>query len=196
MNWLAHLRLAPDEPLVRIGNLAGDFVQGVDLASLAPELRQGIAQHRAIDRFVDAHVATRRARARLDAPFRRFAGVLVDVFFDHFLARDWERLGDGRSLGAFADAIHAELRAHAALLPGRLRDVVPWMEAQRWLTSYARLEGIDAILARMGRRIARPTPLADGGAALRAQFDRLHGDFTVLWPDLTHHVAAIHERGE
>ena len=74
MNWLAHLRLAPAEPLGRLGNLCGDFVRGIDLATLHPRLREGVAQHRAIDAFVDAHPVVRGSRRRLDEPFRRFAG--------------------------------------------------------------------------------------------------------------------------
>src|SRR5690349_14540980 len=101
MNWLAHLRLAPREPLLRLGNLAGDFVRGVYVSALHGGLQRGIAMHRAIDRFVDAHHAVRTAKERLQPPFRRFAGVLVDVWFDHFLARGWQRFGDGRTLAAF-----------------------------------------------------------------------------------------------
>src|SRR6187549_190225 len=99
MNWLAHLLLSPPEPLLRLGNLSGDFVRGIDVTLLRPELQLGITQHRRIDAFVDAHPLVRRSRERLDAPFRRFAGVLVDVYYDHFLARDWAALGDGRPLG-------------------------------------------------------------------------------------------------
>lgn len=194
MNWLAHLRLAPEEPLVRIGNLAGDFVQGVDLTTLHPEVRRGIVQHRAIDRFVDAHEATLRARSRMAAPFRRFAPVLIDVFFDHYLARDWERLGGGDPLPDFAATVHGELREHTQHLPPRLRDVVPWMESQRWLTSYAETTGIDAILVRMSRRLSRPSPLAEGGTQLRERYDDLAADFATLWPELVTFARSLHER--
>ena len=102
MNWLAHLRLAPDEPLVRLGNLAGDFVRGVDLQTLDPRVRRGIDQHRAIDRFVDGHEVHRRSRARFGEAWRRFAGVALDVFYDHFLARDWAQYGDGATLESLA----------------------------------------------------------------------------------------------
>ncbi|HEX5054844.1 MAG TPA: DUF479 domain-containing protein, partial [Planctomycetota bacterium] len=75
MNWLAHLHLAPTAPLLRLGNLCGDFVRGIELASLHGDLQRGIAQHRAIDAFVDAHAVVRRSRQRLQARFRRFGGV-------------------------------------------------------------------------------------------------------------------------
>lgn len=182
MNWLAHLRLAPADPLVRLGNLCGDFVRGVDLATLPAPLQQGIHQHRAIDRFVDGHPLVQRSRARLQPPFRRIAGVLVDVFFDHYLARDWAQHGDGGSLREFADATYALLERHAAVLPGRLAGAVPAMRGQDWLASYAELDGIDAILARMDRRLSRPTGLRDGGALLRQHYGELGADFAAFWP--------------
>ncbi|MEO6595161.1 MAG: ACP phosphodiesterase [Planctomycetota bacterium] len=184
MNWLAHLRLAPTAPLLRLGNLAGDFVRGVDITTLHPDLRAGIHQHRAIDRFVDAHALVRGSRHRLDVRFRRFAGVLVDVYYDHFLARDWAVHGDGRTLALFVDEVHAQLREHAALLPPRLQQVLPHMQRQAWLAGYAKVEGIDTVLQNMARRVARPTPLADGGAELRAQYEALDGDFAAFWPEL------------
>ncbi len=184
MNWLAHLRLAPNAPLLRLGNLCGDFVRGVDLATLHPELQRGIAQHRAIDRFVDAHPIVRRSRQRLDPHCRRFAGVFVDVFFDHFLARDWSQLGEGGTLAEFVAAMHALLLEHALLLPPRLQHVLPWMQRETWLTSYARLDGIDAVLQRMARRVARPTPLGDGVQQLRAHYRDLGCDFAAFWPEL------------
>jgi acyl carrier protein phosphodiesterase len=184
MNWLAHLRLAPPDPLLRLGNLCGDFVRGVDLSTLPPALQQGIHQHRAIDRFVDGHPLVARARGRLPAQFRRLSGVLVDVFFDHFLARDWAIHGDGRTLREFADGSYELLERHAEVLPPRLLRAVPTMRREDWLASYAELAGIDAILARMARRLSRPAGLESGGELLRASYGSLGGDFAEFWPEL------------
>jgi acyl carrier protein phosphodiesterase len=184
VNWLAHLRLSPSTPLVRLGNLAGDFVRGVDVRTLHPELQRGVALHRAIDRFVDDHAATRRARERLDPAVRRFGGVLVDVFFDHFLARDWDRLGGPTPLRAWLRDVHADLRAHLPLLPPDLQRVAPRFAADGWLEGYTTVDGIDRVLRLMARRIARPTPLGDGAAQLRANYGALGDDFAALWPEL------------
>lgn len=192
MNWLAHLRLAPADPLLRLGNLCGDFVRGVDLGTLHPALRQGVLQHRAIDRFVDAHPVARRSRTRLDPPFARFAGVLVDVFYDHFLARDWERLGGGGSLADYADAVHGDLERHLPLLPERLARAVPPMRTQRWLERYAEIDGIAEILARMAMRVGRETVLGRGHEQLRVHRDALAADFAALWPELLAAAAGIH----
>jgi acyl carrier protein phosphodiesterase len=191
MNWLAHLRLAPAAPLLRLGNLCGDFVRGHDLTTLHRDLQAGIAQHRAIDRFVDAHAVVRASRARLEPRFRRFSGVLVDVYYDHFLARDWPRHGDGGPLERFVAEVHADLRAHAALLPPRLQQALPSMEHERWLTGYGTAEGIEAVLQRMAQRVRRPTPLAEAGGQLLSNYVSLRGDFRTLWPELVEFAAAL-----
>ncbi|MBL8735704.1 MAG: DUF479 domain-containing protein [Planctomycetes bacterium] len=190
MNWLAHLRLSPSKPLVRLGNLAGDFVQGVELATLPEDLQAGVALHRAIDRFVDAHPVVVAAKARLQPPFRRFGGVLLDVFFDHFLARDWQHLGDGRALPTFLADVHDDLRTHHAVLPVPLQRVAPRFCADGWLEGYASVDGIARVLGLMAGRLSRPTPLADGAALLREEHAVFERDFAALWPELSAFVVA------
>jgi acyl carrier protein phosphodiesterase len=184
VNWLAHLRLAPQEPLLRLGNLCGDFVAGVDLATLHPDLQHGIAQHRAIDRFVDAHPVVRAARERFAPPFRRFAPVLLDVFFDHFLARDWQRYGDGAPLPQFVDGVHRDLAAHAALLPPALQQALPRFSRDGWLLAYATPDGLTRVLTAMARRVRRPNPLAQGVLVLLALETEFERTFATLWPEL------------
>lgn len=190
MNWLAHLRLSPPQPLLRLGNLAGDFVAGVDLATLPAELQRGIALHRAIDRFVDAHPVVVAAKARLVPPHRRFAGVLLDVWFDHFLARDWAQHGDGRPLPQFLADVHQDLRTHHELLPAPLQRVAPRFCADGWLEGYASVDGIARVLGLMARRLSRPTPLAQGAELLRADYAAVERDFAALWPELVAFTAA------
>jgi acyl carrier protein phosphodiesterase len=190
VNWLAHLRLSPPQPLLRLGNLAGDFVAGVDLATLPADLQRGIALHRAIDRFVDAHPVVVAAKARLVPPHRRFAGVLLDVWFDHFLARDWAQHGDGRPLPLFLADVHQDLRTHHALLPAPLQRVAPRFCADGWLEGYASVDGIARVLGLMARRMSRPTPLADGAELLRADYTAVERDFKALWPELVAFSAA------
>lgn len=195
MNWLAHLRLAPAAGRLRIGNLAGDFVRGVDLGQLDAQVRTGVLQHRAIDRFVDAHQTVRRSRARLGPEVSRYSGVLVDVFYDHFLARDWSQHGDGRALRQFVDEVQAELFANVAVLPPRLAELLPWLQREDWLGSYATLPGIDAILLRMAKRSERRAPLRGGGRELRQHYAELAADFAEFWPQLQAHARELHAPG-
>ena len=190
MNWLAHLRLSPAPALVRLGNLCGDFVAGVELSTLHPQLQRGVQLHRAIDRFVDAHPVVQRARQRLQPPFRRFAGVLLDVWFDHFLARDWAQHGDGQSLPQFLADVHQDLRTHHTVLPAPLQRVAPRFCADGWLEGYASVDGIARVLGLMARRLTRPTPLAFGAELLRADYAAVERDFAALWPELVAFTAA------
>ena len=184
MNWLAHLALGGPDPVHRLGQLAGDFVQGIALDRLAPRLGLGIREHRAVDAFVDAHPAARTVRALAPPGLERFGGVVADVLFDHVLARQWARRRPGLPFAAFRARVHADLAAHRAILPERLRRIAPRMSAEDWLGSYAERDGIADVLARMEGRLRRPVPLRSAvrlldehGAALTAAFDR-------LWPDL------------
>jgi acyl carrier protein phosphodiesterase len=196
VNWLAHLRVAPAAPLLRLGHLCGDFARGADLGALPAAVRLGIDQHRLLDRFTDAHPAFQRSRERLGAPWRRFAGVLVDVFYDHFLARDWRRHGDGQPLRAFVDQGYALLVEHAPILPPRLAAALPHMLRDDWLGGYATLGGIDATLARMASRGARLAPLTRGGELLRQHRGALARDFARFFPELLAFAAALPPRGE
>src|SRR3954463_9153752 len=91
MNWLAHLFLSQPDPAFRVGNLLPDLLPISALSDLAPEILRGVRQHRRIDAFTDTHPVVRRSINRLNPPLRRFGGIVVDVFYDHFLSRDWER---------------------------------------------------------------------------------------------------------
>jgi acyl carrier protein phosphodiesterase len=195
VNWLAHLRLSPPAPLLRLGNLAGDFVQGIELSSLHPDLQRGVQMHRAVDRFVDAHPVVAASRARLQPPLRRFGGVLIDIFCDHFLARDWARYGAGAPLARFLGEVHAALRAHHELLPPALQRVAPRFTTDGWIEGYAQLDGIDRVLGLMAARLARPSPLAGGAAALRADYAAYEADFAALWPQLEAHAAGLMAAG-
>ena len=190
MNYLAHLRLAPAQPMLRLGNLIGDFRRGMPLDALPATLRRGATQHLALDQFTDQHVSHRRSRARLTQPFARWSGVLVDVFYDHFLAIDWQRWGDGRPLATFTEELYQLLEEHRQLLPPQLRDAAPRMASQDWLGTYASLEGIDRVLSRMGQRIRRTNPVDRGGEQLRQHYDDLRADFEEFFPDALRFAAS------
>lgn len=194
MNWLAHLRLAPEHELVRIGNLAGDFVRGVDVDALHADVRRGIEQHRAIDRFTDAHEVHRRSRARFSERHRRFAGVALDVFYDHFLARDWHQFGDGRPLADFVAEVHGALAQHEALLPPELARLHHRMASHGWLLMYDAVDGIEKVLRAMARRGRRASPLGTITDELRQNYAALEADFAELWPELRAFAAALQAR--
>lgn len=191
MNYLAHLVLADATPQSLIGNLAGDFLRGVDPAAIHPALAPGIARHRAVDRFTDAHAVTARSRARLNPGWRLFSGVLIDVFYDHFLARDFERHA-GVPLDHFSARVYSALADNPHLLPPRLAQAAPIMIEHDWLRAYTHVEGVAAILSRMARRTRHGAHLADGMADLRREYDALAGDFNEFFPELRKAIRPEH----
>lgn len=190
MNFLAHLLLCDGDDQRLVGGLAGDFVRGVDLSSLPAGVRRGVALHRAVDRFTDAHPLFARSRARLPDAMRHWRGVLVDVFYDHVLARDFEAHA-AMPLRAFADRVYGLLAAHRDWLPPRLQRAAPVMIEHDWLCAYAHPQGVAEILGRMGARTRRESPLAQAAALLPEIGPGLADDFAGFFPQVREHVAGL-----
>lgn len=181
MNYLAHLFLSAGDAESLIGNLAGDFVKGRIDPSLPARVAEGIRQHRRIDAFTDAHPAVAEFRRVIVPQYGHYARVIADVFFDHFLAHGFSRFAP-ESLDAFLERVHATIDTRLDLLPGRLRIVYPIMRDERWLASYASVDGIGRALAGISRRLSRQPELAPAVQALedetsRANLERLFQRF-------------------
>lgn len=183
MNFLAHALLAGDDAPDRIGGLLGDFVKGPLPAGLPPDLAAGVALHRAIDSFADRHPAFIASRARISPLRRRVGGVLVDLFYDHLLARDWVDYGAG-TLEGYTAQLYAALDDFAAVLPEPARDVAVRMRAYDWLTSYRRVDAVGEAIDRMAvYRLRRANPLAGGIAEFLADPAGFASDFRRFLPD-------------
>ncbi|MEG5264550.1 ACP phosphodiesterase [Pseudomonas sp. JDS28PS106] len=182
MNYLAHLHLGGQRPAQLLGSLYGDFVKGLLAGRFAPELEASIRLHRSIDAFTDSHPLILNALARFPAEQRRYAGIMLDVFFDHCLARDWHLHAD-MPLEAFTRNVYAVLRAEPDL-PGRLAAIAPRMAAQDWLGSYRDFEVLEQVLAGISRRLSRPEALAGGMRQLRTLYQPLSDDFAAFYPVL------------
>lgn len=193
MNFLAHALLSHATPQLLTGGMLGDFVKGAVQDQYAPEVRAGILLHRAIDRYTDAHALVHASRARISPARRRFAGVLVDVFYDHFLAGHWSCYSE-QPLEEFTRQVYATLLPQAAGFPERLQRILPRMAADDWLASYAEIESVDAALHGIARRFARFTRfarapvLADGVQELLRNYAELEQDFLAFFPELQRHV--------
>lgn len=183
MNFLAHLYLAGNDPEAIVGSLAADFLDGGDLSAFTPGVREGIPRHRAIDAFTDEHPRVRSSVARLAHAHRHCAGVLVDVFYDHFLARQWPR-HSVETLDAFAERMHAVLAEKKDLAPPRMRAKLDALVEQRWLVSYADVDGIARALERLGQRFRKPVPLERATGDLELHRAELESDFDAFFPEL------------
>lgn len=175
MNYLVHLHLSPQQPLVRLGSLAGDFVKGRIDTRWDTELAHGLALHRRLDAFAHDDPAFNRSRQRLNPDLGLYRGVLVDIFYDHFLARHWPRYSPV-SLEVYAAAIYDDLRRHFSLLPPGLQRVAPRMIEHDWLVSYRDCEVVELVLRRMAGR-GRHGGLAAGAGELERHYEEVEADF-------------------
>ena len=132
MNYLAHLYLAKDSAELMIGSILGDFVKGSQKDQYPSEIKNGIELHRKIDSYTDAHVMTRASRKLYSPLRRRFAGIIVDLCYDHFLYRHWSKFAETPRVSFIANAYEL-LKAHQAMLPKRLQTMIPFMIRDDWL---------------------------------------------------------------
>lgn len=193
MNFLAHLLLAGDAEADRLGAVMGDFVKGPLPGSLPPDLAEGVALHRSVDSFADDHAAFRRSRSRMSAERRRYGGILVDMFYDHLLARHWSAF-HAQPLAEFAQEAYGLLRSHTQRLPEGLVTIIPFMEANDWLTSYAEIESVGVALSRMSRRLQRTNPLGSGVVELELQYAEFEADFFEFLPDALAFTARLRDQ--
>lgn len=188
MNWLAHFVLSPDDDRIRLGNWLPDVLSRMELAAVRdPFVRLGIELHRRIDETTDRHPAVLAACARLPAGLRRFAGIVLDVTWDHFLTKDFARLA-GEPLDGFVERVHAGLFAHSETLPAEVQEVLARMESERWLRCYGTPAGVELTLTRISRRLSGRARAEFQPAAARAALERDYRTFESLfgelWPDL------------
>lgn len=182
MNYLAHLHLGGDAPAELLGSLYGDFVKGPLAGQWPAAIEAGIALHRRIDAFTDSHPLQAQARARFPAQRRRVAGIFLDLFFDHCLARDWQQYSD-QPLQRFTSRVYGVLAAEAQL-PGNVQHIAARMAAQDWLGSYRDFEVLEQVIAGMSRRLSRPGLLDGGLEDLRSLYEPLSDDFSAFYPAL------------
>ena len=137
----------------------------------------------------------RQSRYRVSAARRRFAGILVDMFYDHFLARHWDEYND-MPLERFTARVYSALREHHALLPERLQDIAPRMAATDWLVSYRHVEAVGLALDRMGQRLKRGNALLRSAEELLAHYDAFDADFRAFFPDVVRFVRSRRQRAQ
>lgn len=195
MNVLAHALLAGDDAALRLGGTMGDFVRGTPGDHLPPRVRDGIYLHRAIDSFTDRHEEVRAARERMPAPFRRYAGILLDMWFDHCLARDFARWSDV-PLETYSTRLRQELHEADALLPDHLKRFLGYMDAHDLPAGYRDAAAIGKALRGISPRLSRANPVADAMPLLLAEDDALKGTFERFFPELRAFAANwVLERG-
>lgn len=191
MNYLAHAYLARHSDEAMLGAMLGDFVGTADVAGYADEVRREIHVHRRIDSYTDQHPAVRAARALFPEGRRRYAGILLDVHFDHLLARDWARWHDG-PLDDFTARFYGVLLRHLPVLPERLRRLAPHIAAGDWLGAYRDRAMVDHAVTRIATRLSRNgDKLVDCLPVLRRHEAEVARAFDAFFPALAAYVDTL-----
>ena len=184
MNFLAHLFLGPRDPEQALGSLLGDFVRGpVAKLDLPEGVRQGIWLHRRIDSFTDAHPLIAMSRTRVSPERRRYAGIMIDMFYDHLLARHWDRFAD-QPIGDFTARMYPLLRAQRAVIPVSAWPVIDHMTEHDWLSSYARMASLHRALDNIALRLRRANPLPGSASELEHDYAGFEADFLAFMPQV------------
>ena len=194
MNWLAHVFLSDADVEFRLGNLLADIVRGDELRRMSVNFQRGAQQHKHIDAFTDSHPLVKRSRSRVSHEFRRFSGVLVDVFYDHLLATRWDEYSP-IVLDAFTARFYAEVEASRIVLPSSARVTLDRIIRHDLLGSYRGIEGVERSLRRLSAYLAsrwqREFALEKGVADLIAHRAGFDADFAEFFPQLQ--SAAAHK---
>ena len=190
MNFLAHLYLAGENEDHVVGQVLADFLERGWRERVSPGVLQGIRLHQQADLYTDRHERFRRSRDRLPQHLRRYAGIVVDIFYDHLLASRWEEFHD-TPLDQFAQSRYRILEGRTAEMTDSMRAVLPILVERDWLTSYRSAQGMERALAGVSRRLKRANPIHEAGAVLWADRNGFDQDFAAFFPDLTSHIARL-----
>lgn len=194
MNWLAHVFLSEPNAQFQLGNLLADVVRGSERDAMSAQFVRGAACHKAIDAFTDAHPVVKRSRSRIGSEHRRFSGVLIDVFYDYYLARSWERYSP-IALDVYTAGFYASVQAHISELPPAARTMLERIVRYDLLGSYAQVDGVEGALRRISTylesRWHKQFALDRSVRDLLAHDAELAADFHEFFPALQAHVGSL-----
>ena len=183
MNLLAHIHLSGNSEEIMIGNFIGDFIKGKNFEPYSNGFKTGILLHRHIDFFTDTHEVVSASKSILYPRYHKYAGVMVDIFYDHFLARNWEKYHP-EPLEKFAADFYASISRWEKILPLQVRQFLPYMVKNNWLVNYRKLEGIQRSLSGMSRRAKFISGMENGVEDMKLHYDEFNAHFNSFYPEL------------
>jgi acyl carrier protein phosphodiesterase len=187
MNYLAHIYLSFDDEEITIGNFIADGIRGNKYHHLPERVQKGIILHRAIDTFTDAHPIARASSRRLHSNYSHYSRVIVDIFYDHFLAKNWAAYSS-LSLELFVSGFYDLLEDNYTILPPGVKRMMPYMIADNWLVNYAEIEGIARVLQGMNRRTQHKSGMNHAVHDLREHYDDFEKEFILFFAELEAHA--------
>lgn len=187
MNFLAHLYLSGNEEDVIVGNFVADAIKGNSLQNFPEGMERGIRLHREIDHYTDQHPVFRASKSRLSPKYRMYAGVIVDLYYDHFLAKYWKEYS-GEDLKHFVSQTYFLLIRRFHLLPPRSRRLLPFMITQNWLVGYRDLNSLQKVFNGMSRRAIHPSGMENAIQDLQADYSLYENEFRAFFPEIIKHI--------
>jgi len=186
MNFLAHIYLSGDNDFIKIGNFMADGIRGKHFEHFPPDVQKGIILHRAIDTYTDSHDVFRQSTKRLHEKYHHYAGVIVDIIYDHFLAKNWTQYSDEK-LDSFIGNFYRSLHKNYDILTEKTQDLMPYMIKYNWLSSYQTVEGIHEILTQMDRRSKNTSKMQFASEDLKEFYTEFEQEFTIFFEDIKVH---------
>lgn len=186
MNFLAHIYLSGDNDLMKIGNFMADGIHGKNFDAFPLEIQKGIILHREIDTFTDAHPIFRQSTKRLHANYHHYSGIIVDIFYDHFLAKNWSKYSEEK-LEDFTERFYQSLKDNHDSLTIKTQKMMPYMIDHNWLLSYQTIEGIENVLVKMDNRMKRDSNMRFSVAELGTFYSDFEQEFTLFFEELRTH---------
>jgi acyl carrier protein phosphodiesterase len=186
MNFLAHIYLSGDNDFIKIGNFMADGIRGKHYEHFPEDIQKGIILHRSIDTYTDAHDVFRQSTRRLHEKYHHYAGVIVDIIYDHFLAKNWAAYSEEK-LDNFISKFYRSLHENYDILTEKTQDLMPYMIKYNWLLSYQTVEGIHQILTQMDRRSKNTSNMQFASEDLKEYYSEFEQEFTLFFEDIKTH---------
>jgi acyl carrier protein phosphodiesterase len=187
MNFLAHLFLSGPPGDLMAGNFMADSVKGNAVQKYPAGIQKGILMHRAIDSYTDSHATVLKSKERLRKKFGKYAPVVIDVYYDHFLARHWSDYASG-DLRSFSDEAYAFLKNYYELFPERTKRFYEYMTQYDILYSYSKIEGIDRVMKGMSRRARFESGMELAAEELQCNYEDYQDEFCEFFPQIQQHI--------
>lgn len=190
MNYLAHIALSQPNSYSLVGNLLGDFCKGVQIEALPQAVRQGLANHRAVDHFTDHHPLVRHAKTHFSVQRRRFAGIALDVLFDHFLIRHWQAFYS-QPFNTAKQQIYSDIAAAEHLMPPAMAATMRNVHQKDWFASYQQLPRLGYALDKIAERIRFTNQFSGVIKEIEPVYSLLERDFLLFYPQLQQQVQQL-----
>jgi len=183
MNFLAHIYLSFGDDEITIGNFIADSIRGNKIDHLPTRIQKGILLHREIDTYTDSHPIPRVSSKRLHQNYSHYSRVIVDIFYDHFLAKNWKQYSD-TPLDIYVDKFYDLLEDNFTILPDGTKRMIPYMISDNWLLNYAQMDGISRVLNGMNRRTNNKSKMNFAILDLEKNYEAFEVEFTAFFNEL------------